>query len=86
MSRSGTSSKTDPLQARQWRRVGEFTLFDLSSDHLARRTAVALPEMTDRYLHITLRVQATALRAADLQGVEFLGHLGWSANRRESQS
>jgi hypothetical protein len=60
----------DRPQARQWRRVGEFTLFDLSSDHLARRTAVALPEMTDRYLHITLRVQATALRAADLQGVD----------------
>jgi hypothetical protein len=60
----------DSARPRQWRRVGEFVLFDLSRDKLARRTAVALPEMQDRYLHITLRVQATALRAEDLVGVD----------------
>jgi hypothetical protein len=60
----------DRPQAKPWRRVGEFILFDLSSDRLARQTAVELPEMQDRYLHVTLHAQATALSAEDLQGVD----------------
>jgi len=52
------------------RRVGEYVLFDLSSDRLARQTAVALPEMRDRYLHVTLHLQADVLHAKDLLGVD----------------
>jgi hypothetical protein len=63
-------SAGDVAQAEASRRVGEFALFDLSRERLARQTAVALPEMHDRYLHVTLREQGGRLRAQDLEGVE----------------
>jgi hypothetical protein len=60
----------DAQDGERSRRVGDFLLFDLSRDHLARRTVVELPEMQYRYLHVTLRAQATVLRAEDLQSVD----------------
>jgi len=53
-------------------RVGEFKLFDLSREHLARETKVQLSEMHERTLHVTLRAQGRALHADDLEGVDVL--------------
>jgi hypothetical protein len=50
--------------------VGEFRLFDLSREHLARETTVQLPEMHERTLHITLHAQGSALHMDDLEGVD----------------
>jgi hypothetical protein len=38
--------------------LGEFTLFDLSSQHLSRNTTLPLAESTFRYLHIVLSVSS----------------------------
>jgi hypothetical protein len=53
-------------------RVGEFKLFDLSREHLARETTMQLSEMHDRTLHVTLRAQEQMLHAVDLEGVDVL--------------
>jgi len=50
--------------------VGEFKLFDLSSQHLARQTMVQLPEMNEPMLHVTLRAQGKKLQVDDLEGVD----------------
>jgi hypothetical protein len=39
-------------------RLGEFTLFDLSAQHLARNTTLHLQESTFRYLHVELEATA----------------------------
>jgi hypothetical protein len=36
--------------------LGEFTLFDLTSQHLSRNTTLSLQESTFRYLHVTMQV------------------------------
>lgn len=41
-------------------RLGEFTLFDLSSQHLSRSTTLSLQESTFPYLHIDLAVSPSA--------------------------
>ena len=53
-------------------RVEEFKLFDLSREHLARQTAVQLPEMRESVLHVTLRAPGKTLHADDLEGVDVL--------------
>jgi hypothetical protein len=51
-------------------RVGEFKLFDLSGQHLARQMMVQLPEMHELVLHVTLRAPGKKLQMDDLEGVD----------------
>jgi hypothetical protein len=49
-------------------RLGEFTLFDLTAQHLSRDTTLPLAETSFRYLHVVLKVAA----AAGAKGGRFL--------------
>jgi hypothetical protein len=51
---TATVSGTNDLQAAASTRLGEFTLFDLSSQHLSHNTTLALQESSFPYLHIEL--------------------------------
>ncbi|MEI9977981.1 MAG: DUF3999 family protein [Edaphobacter sp.] len=53
------SGTRDPNYSNQTR-LGEFTLFDLSSQHLSRNTTIPLQETNLPYLHVELAISAAA--------------------------
>ena len=52
-------SGSNDLNATSSTHLGEFTLFDLSSQHLSRNTTLELQESSFRYLHIELKPSPT---------------------------
>ncbi len=61
---TATVSGASTPNAASWTRLGEFTLFDLSSQHLSRSTTLHLQESNFPYLHVELTVsEASADRS-----------------------
>jgi hypothetical protein len=57
---TATVSGEDAPNAASSTRLGEFTLFDLSSQHLSRSTTLQLQESSFPYLHVELTLSAAA--------------------------
>jgi hypothetical protein len=55
---------SDALRSSQSTALGEFTLFDLTSQHLSRDTTLPLAESTFRYLHVVMSVAGAPGAAA----------------------
>jgi Protein of unknown function (DUF3999) len=54
---TATVTGSDALgESQQRTELGEFTLFDLTAQHLSRDTTLPLPESTFHYLHVTMSV------------------------------
>ncbi len=62
---TATVTGMDSLGARERATaLGEFTLFDLSSQRLSRNTTIPLEESTFRYLHIAMKISAAPRSSA----------------------
>jgi hypothetical protein len=61
---TATVTGSDALHAGNATALGEFTLFDLTSQHLSRDTTLPLAESTFRYLHVVMSVANTPGAAA----------------------